>query len=194
MLFKVHASKDIFEMNPQLKAVEEFERLTPRQMTYVVLATDYKSPFRKLSPEERRIQAAISAGYKFETGTNRLDMNGRNVVDGKVGSIVAAITRYNAIQKDEDYETLLSISNLISQIRQFNNKPDKDKDELKAAVDMNVNKLDKLVETKKKLEEILDMRDDGGEESAFLSGPEDGTINEDDLPTLSHYNETQFKK
>jgi len=194
MLFKVHASKDTFELNPSLKAIEEFARLTDRQMTYVILATDYKSPFRKLSPEERRIQAAISAGYKLEKETNRLDMNGRNVVDGKVGTIVAAVARYNAMQKDEDYETLLSISNLISQIRQFNNKPDKDKDELKAAVDMNVNKLDKLVETKKKLEEILDMRDEETGDSAFLADSEDGTINEDDLPTLSQFNETQFKK
>ena len=192
MLFKLISSKDVFELNPQLKAIPEFERLTDRQMKYVILATDYKSPYRKLSPEERRLQAVISAGYKFEKNDNRLDMNGRNVVDGKVGSIVAAIAQYNKMQKDEDYETLLSLSNLISQIRQFNNKPDKDKDELKAAVDMNVKKLDLLMETKKKLEEILDMREDEGSDKEF-STEDDGTINEDDLPTLSQYNETAFK-
>lgn len=192
MLFKLISSKDVFELNPQLKAIPEFERLTDRQMKYVILATDYKSPYRKLSPEERRLQAVISAGYKFEKNDNRLDMNGRNVVDGKVGSIVAAVAQYNKMQKDEDYETLLSLSNLISQIRQFNNKPDKDKDELKAAVDMNVKKLDLLMETKKKLEEILDMREDEGSDKEF-STEDDGTINEDDLPTLSQYNETAFK-
>ena len=44
MLFKVIASKDIFELNPELKSIVEFERLTPRQMTYVALVADYKSP------------------------------------------------------------------------------------------------------------------------------------------------------
>jgi hypothetical protein len=194
MLFKVHVSKDTFELNPSLKAIEEFARLTDRQMKYVILSTDYKSPFRKLSPEARREQAAISAGYKIEKDTNRLDMNGRNVVDGKVGSIAAAIVQYNKMQKDDDYETLLSINELISQIRQANNLKDKSMDDLKKVVEMNIGKLDKLVETKKKLEEILDMRDEEVGDPAFLSGQEDGTINEDDLPTLSQYNETEFLK
>jgi hypothetical protein len=192
MLFKLQASKDVFELNPQLKAIEEFERLTSRQMAYVMLSTDYKSPFRKLSSDEKRYQAAVAAGYKFQEGTTRLDTNGKNLVAGKVGTVAAAITKYNEIQKDEDYETLLSVSLLISQIRELNNKTDKTVKELETAVNLNVGKLDKLIETKKRLEEILDMRDEEEIDPSLNQQGDDGTINVDDLPLLSQLNDSQF--
>lgn len=196
MLFKVIAGKDTFELNPQLKAIEEFARLTDRQMTYVILATDYKSPFRKLSVDERRFQAAVSAGYKLETGGKRLDTNGRSLIQGKVGTVVAAINKYNDLQKDDDYETLLSVTLLISQIRDLNNKPDKTVAELEKAVNLNVGKLDKLIETKKRLEQILDMREDEEIDPSIGGDPaeEDGLVNQDDLPLLSQMNEIYFKK
>lgn len=193
MLFKVIAGKDTFSLNPQLKAIEEFARLTDRQMTYVILATDYKTPFKRLSQEERKFQAAVSAGYKLEADGKRLDNNGRNLVAGKVGSVVAAINKYNALQKDDDYETLLSVTLLISQIRDLNNQPDKTVAELEKAVKLTMS-LDKLVETKKRLEQILDMREEeevdpsiGGDSSG-----EDGTLKSEDLPLLSQLNETYF--
>lgn len=194
MLFKLITSKDIFELNPQLKAIPEFERLTDRQMKYVILATDYKSPLRKLSPDERKTQAAIAAGYKFEKDSTRLDMNGRNVVDGKVGSIIAAVTKYNEIQKDEDYETLMSINELISQIRAANNLKDKSMDDLKKVVEMNVGKLDKLIETKKKIEEILSMREDEQVDPSIGTISDEENISEEDLPTLSIYNDSAFNE
>ena len=194
MFFKVIAGKDVCELNPQLQSIEEFERLTSRQMTYVILATDYKGPFKKLSVDERRFQAAISAGYKLEADGKRLDNNGRNLTQGKVGTVVAAINKYNVLQKDDDYETLLSVTLLISQIRELNNKPDKTVLELEKAVNLNVGKLDKLVETKKRLEQILDMREDeeidpsvGGD-----SGEDDGVINTNDLPLLSQLNDAYY--
>ncbi len=196
MLFKVIAGKDTFELNPQLKAIEEFERLTDRQMTYVILATDYKSPFKKLSADERKFQAALSAGYKLDHTGKRLDTNGRNLVQGKVGTVVAAINKYNDLQKDDDYETLLSVTLLISQIRELNNRPDKTVAELEKAVNLNVGKLDKLVETKKKLEQILDMREEE-EIDPSLGGDstgDDGLVNQDDLPLLSQINDAYFEK
>jgi hypothetical protein len=195
MLFKVIAGKDIFELNPQLKSIEEFARLTARQMTYVVLATDYKSPFKRLSLEERKYQAAISAGYKLDSDGKRLDTNGRSLTSGKVGSVQAAVNKYNVLQKDDDYETLLSVTLLISQIRDLNNKPDKTVAELEKAVKLTMG-LDKLVETKKKLEQILAMREEeeidpsiGGDASG-----DDGAISVDDLPLLSQLNDTYFNK
>lgn len=187
MLFKVHASKDTFTLNEELKAIPEFERLTERQMTYVVLATDYTSPFRKLTQEDRRTQAAKIAGYKMEPDGKRLDTNGRNLINGKVGAVEAAIKVYKEMQKDEDYETLLSLNKLISQIREFNNKPDKTALELEKAVNMNVQKLDKLLETKRKIEELIDVRDD---EPAKLTKEDliPMSIDEQNLPILQQLN------
>lgn len=194
MLFKLIHDKDPFELNPQLRAVPEFECLTPRQMRYVILSTDYKSPYRKLTPEDRRYHAAVTAGYKYEKGTISLDINARNLVNGKVGTVVAAINKYNAIQKDEDYETLLSVSSLITQIRNLNNQEDKSTVDLEKAVSMTL-KLDKLVETKKKLEEILSMREDEVDPNQNMAQPdEDSSINIEDLPILSQLNEAEFQK
>lgn len=186
MLFRVNAKKLTFELNPELKAILEFERLTDRQMTYIILATDYKSPFRKLTPEDRRIKAALTAGYKHEKDGKTLDMNTRNLINGKTPSVEVAIKKYRELQRDEDYETLLSISNLIGQIREVNNKKGMEISELVNAVKLTTG-LDKLMETKKKLEEILDMREDTLSDTAILS--DDDSIDEANLPPLQLIND-----
>ena len=70
MLFKVIAGKDVFDMNPELRAISEFEALTNKQMLYVILACDYKSPFRKLATHDRKVRAAQEAGYRMEQMVN----------------------------------------------------------------------------------------------------------------------------
>lgn len=159
MLFKVEHGKDIFQLNPELKAIEEFERLTARQMTYVALYADYTGPFRKLPKEERKYQAALTAGYNLEKDGKRLDANARNLVAGKVGAVEAGIKKYIEMQPD-DRETYDGLCVLIHQITELNIKPDKTVVELEKAVAISTGKLDKLVETKKKLEALLDVRED----------------------------------
>lgn len=186
MLFKVSSKTDIFKLNPELSSIPEFEKLTPRQMTYVVLATDYKSPFRKLTAEDRRTKAALTAGYKYEKDGKSLDMNARNLINGKTGSVEAAIKKYKSLQKDEDYETLLSVSNLIKQVRDLNNRDNMSVTELEKAVKLSLS-LDKLVETKKKIEELLDMREDEAPEGVLTTEEQD--VDMDNLPLLSLENE-----
>lgn len=187
MLFKVEANKDVFELNPELKAITEFERLTDRQMKYVILATDYKSPFRKLTIDERKYQSALASGYKLTTDGKRLDTNATSLVKGKVGNVEAGIAKYRELQKDEDYETLLSLSSLIAQIREANNMPNKSMTDLKTVVDMNIGKLDKLIQTKKNLEDVLDMREDAPIDPQI--DPNDDSIDESTLPLLAQINQ-----
>lgn len=191
MLFKVERNKSVFELNPELRAIGAFESLTDRQMTYVILVADYKSPFRKRAIEDRKYYAAVEAGYKMEKDGKRLDMNGRNLVAGKVANVEAAIRYYReTLQRDEDYEALLSIGMLIAQIRELNAKPEKTVAELEKAVTLTVGKLDKLIETKKRLEEILDMREDAVTDVASGDASDDPDItDESDLPTLSKVNQ-----
>lgn len=181
MLYKVIAGKDVFDLNPELKAVEEFESLTSRQMTYVVLSTDYKTPFRKLSAPDKRLQAALSAGYKMEKDGKRLDTHGRSITQGKNPAVEKAIKRYRVIQKDEDYETLLGFSKLINDITQLNNMHSKSLTELEKAVKMS-KELPSLMKAKKELEELLEMRED---EITDILDPKDATSDEVVLSNLS---------
>jgi hypothetical protein len=109
--------------------------------------------------EDRNHQAAVTAGYKYEKDGTRLDMNARNLIEGKTGSVQAAIKKYREIQHDDDYETLLSVSKLIADVRAFNNKKDKNVNELDKAVSMTTGKLDKLMATKKAIEDIIGSRE-----------------------------------
>jgi hypothetical protein len=159
MLFKVISNKDIFELNPELKAIAEFEPLTARQLTYVILSTDYKSPFRKLAPADKKFRAALESGYKMEKDGKRLDMNGRNITSGKNDKVEKAIKKYRIIQKDEDYETILGLSKLIGDIREFNNAPSKSPQEIEKAIKFSKD-LPALIKAKREIEETLEMRED----------------------------------
>ena len=189
MLFKVEFNKDVFELNPELKSIENFYHLTDRQMKYVILATDYKSPFRKLPIEGRKKEAALAAGYSLEKDGKRLDMNARDVIAGKNVKIEAAIRKYMEIQHDEDTETYKSICNLIEQVKNANNLENKSLADLKAVVEMNTGKLDKLMETKKKLEEILELREEAPQVSLEQ---DDDTLNEESLPLLAQFNQNML--
>jgi hypothetical protein len=187
MLFKVQKGKDVFELNPQLKAIEEFSGLTARQMEYVILAFDYKTPFRKQSWQERKRLAALEAGYKLEKDGKRLDINGRNTVEGKVAAIERARKKYETLQKDEDYESLLGLSKLISDIRALNNKSDKDLAELEKAVKFSL-QLPALMKAKKELEDILDRREDEVAE-VESDKPADEEIDVSKMSILAQLNE-----
>lgn len=117
MLFKLQYDKSPFLLNEGLKAIKEFVCLSDRQFTAVALFTDYESPIRKLPEKERREQAAIIAGYQMEG--KRLDKNGRNFVDKKVGSMEGAIRKYKEIQFDKDKETLAGIDRQIYEIMEI---------------------------------------------------------------------------
>src|SRR5688572_32345531 len=99
MLYKLIHGQDVFILNPELKAIEEFEPLTDRQMRYVILATDYKSPMRKLNAADKKTRAAMEAGYKMEKDGKRLDMNGRNLIAGKNEKVEKAIKKYKILQQ-----------------------------------------------------------------------------------------------
>lgn len=159
MLFKIQRGKNVFDLNPELKAIAEFEPLTGRQMEYVILAFDYKTPFRKLNWDKRKDMAAQEAGYKLEKDGKRLDMNGRNATDGKNAAIEKARKKYQIMQKDEDYESLLGLSKLMSDIRELNGTSNKSLTELEKAVKMSL-QLPALMKAKKELEDILEMRED----------------------------------
>lgn len=189
MLFKVQKGKDVFELNPELKAIEEFAPLTSRQMEYVILAFDYKTPFRKLSWIKRKDMAALEAGYKLEKDGKRLDMNGRNATGGKNPAIERAKKKYQLMQKDEDYESLLGLSKLIGDIRELNAAPDKSLQELDKAVKFSKD-LPALMKAKKELEDLLDMREDEVTDIGTEKTPEEEQV-QSNFSILAQLNEEE---
>ena len=148
----------IMEDNPEFSAVPEFERLTERQLRYVMLVDYHGSPLRLMKPDQRRYRAALMAGYKLEKDGKRLDVNGRNVVAGKDGSIEAARKVLNDIQYDNEWELMGALNTQLDEIVKFFKKPDKTTQELDKSVQL-MTKLPAILETKKKILEILNFRD-----------------------------------
>lgn len=182
MTYKV-TDADIFEDNPELKTIEEYKTCTSRQLKFVFLAYDYKGPYRRLRPEDRKRHAAIQAGYKTEKDSQRLDMNARNAVNGNVAAIERAIKYFLSTQYDEDRETLMAIKNLIMDIKTLCNKRDKNVNEMEKAVKL-AKDLPGLEKTKKELQEIFNLRDNQSEDEI--------TVKDDvQLSTLDELNQEQ---
>lgn len=197
MLYKVIDGQDIFELNSELLAIPEFKNLTSRQMTFVCLVADRKTPLRTLPERERREKAARIAGWPTE-GT-RLDRNGRDVVAGKVPSIEAAIAKYNEYQYDEDQVTLDTINHQIHEIRDYL-KSDKSEAKDKGKALEQAAKLGKqlpeLVEAKQRLEELLQITSDYKPQVTTytsLDVPEEYLEGNQEVPTIEIWIEQQRK-
>lgn len=172
MTYKV-SENNIFDDNPELKTVPEFANCTSQQMKYVVLAFDYGSPYKKLPAKSRKEKAAFRAGYKYEKGGKRLDMNARNVIAGKVRTVQAATAKFMELQYDEDRESYEAIKTLITDIRKLCSKQEKTLTEIEKAAKL-AEKLPVLEKAKKELESLFNLRDSSHEEEEVQT--EDETL------------------
>lgn len=183
MLFKVIANKDIFELNPELNAIEEFSRCTDRQLKWVMLVYDYKTPYKGLRIEDRKLRVALDLGYKLEKGGKRPDKNTRSLIDGKVGTVVAAVNKFKEIQWNEDYETLKSYDMAMEDIRAFIVKPEKTTTELSQSIKF-MKELATLQSLRKELRDILGLMDEGVSEEVDV---------ETELSTLDLVNQEEME-
>lgn len=156
MQYKIVQGKSVKELNPELDAIPEFQKLTDRQMTFVIFIADRRSPLRTLPDKARREKATQLSGWGME-GT-RPDKNAREVIAGKVESIEKAIAKYRELQWDEDQDTLDTVNAQIQEIKDYM-KSDKTKAKdygkaLEVASKLG-EKLPSLIEAKQKLESIL---------------------------------------
>jgi hypothetical protein len=121
MIYKLIHNIDIFESNPGLRAVEEFQKLTDKQMKFTILVVDpsYDNPVRTLQGKDKREKAALLAGYLREKDGKRLDKNARSVVAGEVLSIEKAIEKMKELVFDEKTDTLITTKELIEKNKSF---------------------------------------------------------------------------
>jgi len=121
MIYKLITGQDPFELNPGLRAVDKYSKLTDRQMFFVCLVCDPSkdNPVKTLSGKERRERAAILAGYKFESDGKRLDKNGREIVAGNIASVEAAIEEFKKNHYNEREKNKEALRKQIAEIRDF---------------------------------------------------------------------------
>lgn len=156
MLYKIRDQVSVFEDNPELYAIPEFAKLTDRQMRYVMLTADRRSPLRTLPEKQKKEKAARLSGWGMEG--NRLDRNGREVVAGGVASIEAAIAIYKSYQHDENAETLETINAQIQEIKEYLKSDKSEAKDVGKALEQAAKlgeRLPGLVEAKQKLETLL---------------------------------------
>ena len=117
MLFKIKKDVPLLELNPEMAVIEEFAKLTDKQMMVVMLVADYKSPLRSLPDRTRREKACLTAGYGMED--DRPNKNVRDIVHGKVHRIEEALAKYKELQYDETREAIEAIDAQINEAIQM---------------------------------------------------------------------------
>lgn len=213
MLYKIVHDKDIFELNPGLRAVEAYSKLTDKQMKFVLLLCDPSkdSPIKTLTGRERRERAAILSGYKYEPDGKRLDRNARAVVDGKVESIELAVNEFKKNHYNQTQHNREALKKQIAEIREFLESDKRvpllekgkvvldksgkeiyttDQKALKLAVELGV-KLPELEEALSKLQEPEDLKFEGEQITVDDIPEEDINYN---ISTLEKYIKAQQSK
>lgn len=160
MLFKV-TSNPVRQDNPEIDSIPEFIGLSDRNLKYIFLVYDYKSPYREIPIDKRKERVAANpiVGFRMEKDGKRFDKNARDIFLGNVKSVNNAIAAFKNLQYDEDRETLDSVRQLISNIRDYLRVATGDSLDYERKIKM-ANNLVKLEQTKKDLALILDIRQD----------------------------------
>lgn len=176
--------KPVLEDNPELATIPELAKLTDKQLRYIFFVDWYKSPYRFLPIEDRKYKAVLRAGYKLESDGKRLDMNARNMVDGKVQNVEIGRAAFKGLQYDIEREVKETLDLQIGEILRFMRSPGKSVAELDKVVKWTSN-LGSILENRKKIIEILNLRD--GESVLDVEEVEDESL--DSLSILEQFNE-----
>lgn len=198
MLYKIRQDTQIFEDNPEILSIPEFAKLTDRQMKFVALVADRRSPLRTLTDKQRREKVAQIVGYPLEG--KRLDKNGREAVNGNVPNIETAIERYREYQRDENAETLEVVNKQIDEIREYLQSDKSQAKDYGKALEQAAKlgeRLPGLVEARQKLEALLQI---SSEQKVEITTYTSADVPEEyfqeggqDLPAIEAYHMTQQK-
>jgi hypothetical protein len=179
MLFKV-TDRDIREDNDGIDAIPAFRGLNSKQLKYIFLTYDFDTPLKQLSLQERKEQAAENAGYSRENA-KRMNKNARDLMNGKVKSVEAAIPVFKSMLRDLDREALEAYdTNLENYMAQMKIKPS-----TKEEWDINTKvtaQYEKLLIGRKRILENLNLRAD------FMENEKE-EVDEGELSTLDKYME-----
>ena len=182
MRFKVVQGEDFFDSNPEALAIKEFSKATSRHMKYVCLAYDYDSPLASIPLKQRKIEAALQAGYKRDArpGYNSLDGAATRAVNGDVKAIQSAIKKFLEIQYDLEKETLKALEAQLAEFIEFAKKKGKDEKQLALAEKL----MDKMPT---RLKQLKQLKQSVGEREIEIDEVKD--VKEEDVSAQDKYNE-----
>jgi hypothetical protein len=121
MIYLVRHGHDVFQDNPGLLAVEQYARLTDKQMKFVLILCDPSkdNPVKTLSGRDRRERSAVLAGYPLESDGKRLAKNGRELVYGKIKNVEEAIEEFQRNNYNQIHHSKEALKKQIVEIREF---------------------------------------------------------------------------
>ncbi len=159
MIFKV-TKNDFFEDNPSAKAVEAFVVCSSREMKYICLVYDYESPYHKIPMQERKLKAVYESDFRMETGKqNRPDKYAREMMNGKISKVQAAIREFMTLQPDKEKELAKALDSQLEEIQRFLTRPKETEGEWRIAVQL-LEKMPKILRDRKEVLEILQIREE----------------------------------
>ena len=160
MLFLV-TKNDVRADNPELLAIQEFMPLSDRELKFIFLVYDFKTPYRQLSLPDRKEQSAEQVGYKRES-PKRMDKSARNIMlpqlqEKNLPHIAPAIAAFKHMQRDLDREAMEAYDvNLEHFMVKLKEPKQNEKDWILIA--KLVPQYEKLLVGRKRIKEQLDLR------------------------------------
>lgn len=156
MIFRL-SDKEFFKDNPEAKSIDSFLKLGDQGMKYICLVYGYNSPLRKMDMTERKKKAVHNCGFK-PTPKGRPSKLQTDLMEVRGLLVKKALAEYMEIQFDADRDLLLAYDEQVDEFKALMRSKDKSDKQLDQALKI-AEKLPKLLETRKQLREILDVRD-----------------------------------
>lgn len=159
MKFKV-TDNDVFDDNPELRAIPEFVNVPSRSLKYIFFVFDFHSPYKNIPLDSRKELAAKDVGFKMEKDKEgreiRLDKNAREVIGGKNDAVEAATKKFDLLQDNIEQRLIVSYDEQLEEFMLLMRKKDKS-DREQALVMTVVKQLPEFLKNRKKILEILNL-------------------------------------
>jgi len=172
MVFKVTKKGDFFDDNPQAELVEEFEKVSSKDMKYICLVYDYDSMLCNMPVYERKLRALDLLKYE-KTKEGNWPKIVEDLMNGGKQKYIDAIMKYRELMSDDDKETLAAYKAQLKECQNFLHRSNKKPSEMTQAVRMRP-EMEKLRETIQKLRN--DIRIKEGKDAFTVGDAEEETL------------------
>lgn len=156
MIFRL-SDKEFFKDNPEAKSIKQFLDLGDQGMKYMCLVYGYNSPLRKMEMIDRKHKAVANCGFK-PTPKGRPSKLQTDLMEMRSSIVKKAYTEYMELQFDADRDLLSAYDEQINEFKCLMRNREKSDKQLDQALKI-AEKLPKLLETRKQIQDILEVRD-----------------------------------
>lgn len=174
MLFKVQADEPVRKTNENIDSIEEFIPCNDKTLKYVFLMYDYDSPYSRQPFELRKEQVLAALDYVKQGSIDSFFSRNKKQIED-------ATSRFNRLQYNSEFETLISLKIQVDQWNDMLRKEKKSEKE-EALCHKIFDKMPQYISRIKEMEEMVGYR---------LKMSDD---QEDDMTSLEEYLEMKHKQ